>query len=735
MKHFTQIGKGILTTLFLLFTVVTVKAQPSITVPASSPVSVLVGDPVSFTGQRGTSGNYNGGSGTSYTFTWQSSPGANASFSPATNSGTYSNSTSTFSTTATFSAPGTYVVSVVGVRNGGSNTNSSNSVTVNVSAPTPPTPIGCNGQYYVSYGSANGASSTTSMVKLAFAGSTITSNPFATSPTGIGFNAIGISPVDGFLYGVRYAPLQLVRVSANATNNVTAIGNVTGTNITSGDNAYAGCFDANGDFYFMTEDNNFYVIAGINYPTAPLAATRIGSVAPGSGFFVDMAVDPTNGDLYGVAGVGGTGKNLYKINKATGALTLIGEYSGTQYIAALFFNETGTLYGYRQDGTYQQIDKTNATQVQVGTAPNYTYADGCSCSFGRVFHDLDFTANPGNQLCPTIGNPNPSFPLVVTVTNQSNSQKTGLTYTLNISDIKKRFRFTESAATIKTNLISAGLATAGSTVTLTTEAPATGTNYNKIVVTGFQTGGVNAVNSFTVQVQLYTLGGVYDPVPLQSEISGLPAIIGSVDLSNDPGTIAPDDATVIAFCPGITLPVEFKSFTAVRNRSNVLLTWETSMEKNNSGFAVERNINGVWQQIAWVPSQALGGNSDAPLVYTMTDLNNIKGVSQYRIRQVDFDAKSKYSEVRSVRGDGQLGQTIVYPNPTNNGKVNIIFEEGSLKRDISVYDMSGREIQQMKAVTTNNITIENLNPGMYMVRIIAVETGEQVVEKVVVNKR
>lgn len=617
-----------------------------------------------------------------------------------------------------------------------SDPNGSILIALKAAPPAPPTPIGCNGQYYVSYGSANGAASTTSMVKLGFAGTTITSNPFATSPTGIGFNAIGISPVDGFLYGVRYAPLQLVRVSANATNNVTAIGNVTGTNITGTDNAYAGCFDANGDFYFMTEDNNFYVIAGINYPTAPLAATRIGSVAPSSGFFVDLAVDPTNGDLYGVAGVGGTGKNLYKINKATGALTLVGEYTGTQYIAALFFNETGTLYGYRQDGTYQQVNKTNAAQTQVGTAPNYTYADGCSCSFGRVFHDLDFTANPGNQLCPTIANPNPSFPLTVTVTNQSNSQKTGLTYTLNISDLKKRFRFTEDAATIKANLVSAGLATAASTVTLSTELPATGaTNPNKIVVTGFQTGGVNAVNSFTVMVQLYTLGGVYDPVPLQSEISGLPAIIGSVDLSNDPGTIAPDDATVIAFCPGITLPVEFKSFTAVRNRSNVLLTWETSMEKNNSGFAVERNINGSWQQIAWVPSQALGGNSDAPLVYTLTDLNNVKGISQYRIRQVDFDSKSKFSEVRSVRGDGQPGQTIVYPNPTTNGKVNIIFEDGSAKRDIAVFDMSGREIQKMRSVTTNNITIENLNPGMYMVRIISVETGEQVVEKVVVNKR
>lgn len=183
------------------------------------------------------------------------------------------------------------------------------------------------------------------------------------------------------------------------------------------------------------------------------------------------------------------------------------------------------------------------------------------------------------------------------------------------------------------------------------------------------------------------------------------------------------------------LPVEFKSFTAVRNRSNVQLTWVTSSEKNNSGFAVERNINGSWQQIAWVPTQALNGNSDAVLVYNYTDLNNLKGISQYRIRQVDIDAKSKYSEIRSVRGEGQIGKTVVYPNPTNNGKVNIMFEEGAGSRDISVADMSGRVVRQIKGISSNNITIENLNPGMYTIRIVSVETGDQVVEKVVVNKR
>jgi hypothetical protein len=165
------------------------------------------------------------------------------------------------------------------------------------------------------------------------------------------------------------------------------------------------------------------------------------------------------------------------------------------------------------------------------------------------------------------------------------------------------------------------------------------------------------------------------------------------------------------------------------------MRWETASEQNNSGFAVERNTGGNWEQIGWVPTQAAGGNSDALLTYTFNDINNIKGITQYRIRQVDIDAKSTYSMVRSVRGEGQLGKTIVYPNPSNDGKVNVVFEDASVTRDVSVMDMSGRVVRQMKGIINNNVTIDNLQPGMYTLRITAIETGEQAVEKVVVNKR
>jgi hypothetical protein len=189
--------------------------------------------------------------------------------------------------------------------------------------------------------------------------------------------------------------------------------------------------------------------------------------------------------------------------------------------------------------------------------------------------------------------------------------------------------------------------------------------------------------------------------------------------------------------PCSALPVSLLSFNATRNRSVVDLSWETAMEDNNKGFYVQRKIGaGEWINLGFVYSKSLNGNSSSRLSYQFTDATNTtKGVTQYRLKQIDIDGKSAYSPIRSVRADGQKGKTIVYPNPSSDGKVNIVFEDAKGARDVQVMDMSGRTIKQWKAITTNNITVDNLNAGFYTVRIVDNETGEQVVEKFVVNKR
>ncbi|MEQ1678949.1 MAG: T9SS type A sorting domain-containing protein, partial [Chitinophagaceae bacterium] len=207
--------------------------------------------------------------------------------------------------------------------------------------------------------------------------------------------------------------------------------------------------------------------------------------------------------------------------------------------------------------------------------------------------------------------------------------------------------------------------------------------------------------------------------------------------SNDPGTIGPDDPTVITFCPGIILPVNMSSFTAKRNNAQVDLKWVTASEFNNTGFYIERTLgdNGNWEVIAFEPTLAREGISSSPLSYAYSDPNNFKGISQYRLRQVDIDGKIKYSDIRIVRGEDQKDKVTVFPNPSD-GKVSVLFgDNANVIRDVALYDMSGRVIKEWKTITTNSIQIENLTPGMYTLRIFAPATGNQTVEKIIVYKR
>jgi len=185
------------------------------------------------------------------------------------------------------------------------------------------------------------------------------------------------------------------------------------------------------------------------------------------------------------------------------------------------------------------------------------------------------------------------------------------------------------------------------------------------------------------------------------------------------------------------LPVHLSFFNAKRtNSSNVSLSWQTAQEINSKGFEIQRLIGtGGWQSVGFVASQALYGNSSAPLNYTFNDNNNAHAITQYRLKEIDIDANSKYSEIRAVRGDGQAGKIIVYPNPSFDGTAKVVFEEINGTRDVSLNDASGRLIKQWKGVTNNNLAIDNLTPGFYSLRVVIRETGEQSIEKIVVNKR
>jgi hypothetical protein len=184
----------------------------------------------------------------------------------------------------------------------------------------------------------------------------------------------------------------------------------------------------------------------------------------------------------------------------------------------------------------------------------------------------------------------------------------------------------------------------------------------------------------------------------------------------------------------IPLPVRFSSFTAGRSGNTVNLRWSTASEDNNKGFQVQRNSGRGWENVTFINSKADGGNSSANLNYEFNDNNASKVVTQYRLMQVDNDGRSKMSDIRIVRGDAQESRVMVFPNPSKDGNVNILFDDARGNRDVTVMDMNGRVVKQYRSVTAANLKVDNLMPGVYSIRIINAADGSQRTEKVVVSK-
>lgn len=155
------------------------------------------------------------------------------------------------------------------------------------------------------------------------------------------------------------------------------------------------------------------------------------------------------------------------------------------------------------------------------------------------------------------------------------------------------------------------------------------------------------------------------------------------------------------------IPVELVSFTSAIINSTVNLNWITATELNNSGFEIQRSINKTeWATIGFVRGF---GTSTEVHNYSFTDQSPVNGLSFYRLKQVDFDGTSEYSNTIEVTfgavADYSLAQN--YPNPFNpTTKINYaIKEKGNV--ELKVFDLLGSEI----ATLIN----EEQNPGNYEV--------------------
>ena len=168
----------------------------------------------------------------------------------------------------------------------------------------------------------------------------------------------------------------------------------------------------------------------------------------------------------------------------------------------------------------------------------------------------------------------------------------------------------------------------------------------------------------------------------------------------------------VKFYGNVVLPVQFQSFNADLKGRSTALSFSTATEIDNDYFTIERSADGrAFDAIGKIQG---AGNSAVKQSYTFTDENPLPGVNYYRIKQTDYNGSYNYTEVKSVRH--RISNSIVTPGKTDG----ILFVTSDLKSyDVVVYNTAGQEVQRNKSMSGDqNFSIENLQPGIYFVRIL-----------------
>ncbi|MBK8788513.1 MAG: T9SS type A sorting domain-containing protein [Chitinophagaceae bacterium] len=183
--------------------------------------------------------------------------------------------------------------------------------------------------------------------------------------------------------------------------------------------------------------------------------------------------------------------------------------------------------------------------------------------------------------------------------------------------------------------------------------------------------------------------------------------------ATQPGNILFDDFALTGGTGG-PLPVVFEGFVARKNGDEtVKLLWDVGTEINVKGYYVESSTNGVnFTNAGYVVASS-------KRTYSFDYAAKLKQTTFFRVRNIDYDGKSKYTPVIKVYATDQTDAGIqIYPVPATD-QVTIQHRKASDKTLITLVSTDGKVLQQVKALPNSLQTQLNLNylkKGLYFVK-------------------
>lgn len=170
----------------------------------------------------------------------------------------------------------------------------------------------------------------------------------------------------------------------------------------------------------------------------------------------------------------------------------------------------------------------------------------------------------------------------------------------------------------------------------------------------------------------------------------------------------------------VVLPVSLTSFNAAVKNSTNTLTWATASESNNSGFEIESSLNGTdFNKIGFLASKGVSGNSTTTLSYIYEDAKAAKGVTYYRLKQIDLNGAFEYSDVKAI--DNKLSKTAdftIYPNPVVN-YINVATSIENLNGyQYELYNSNGVKVKTQNLLNDKVLDVNELAPSVYILKIV-----------------
>lgn len=260
-----------------------------------------------------------------------------------------------------------------------------------------------------------------------------------------------------------------------------------------------------------------------------------------------------------------------------------------------------------------------------------------------------------------------------------------------------------------------------------------------------QLAGVNASDNFRLVVATTTSPNevIYKGTNV-SDYGGIgdPNNVSDCDCAAEcSGSSCSDCERDCAFSCAVTqpnpFPVEWLGLEGLVADDHVVIQWITASELNNHYFEVEQyKPESGYTSLGKVEG---GGTSDLPQTYTFTTPVSSEKETYYRIKQVDFDGKSSYSNVIEVSSVELFFTWNVFFNP-NEDQIEVSLQaQQATDIELNLFSINGVEMSRQKITIEGGqskfqVQTAGLSNGVYLIKVMDAESQQTRTKQVVISR-